>query len=379
MKKYYQKKRRKNKIRYDRVAFLFGLVVIIILSVVLLWHKETKDPFDKKAVWISYLNMESLKDQEEEVFKEKFTQMCQKVKEQKLNTMIVHVRPFMDAVYQSKLFPVSPYIASKNHLDYDPLTLMVNIAHENDLALEAWINPYRISYNKEQLTYFIKNAAISNWLYTDKILLNNTTAMLNPNNEEVRSYIVAGVKEIIDNYDVDGIHMDDYFYRNDLFGNTTMEERQNAVNLLVKEIYQCIKNKDEQLSFGISPQGNLDNARNIGADIDTWLSEEGYVDYVMPQIYWTDNWSADGSIEMFSSRVEAYSNLHTNSSKLYCGLALYLSGQEVADDAGWSMYHDNLKRQTAILKEKGWSGYALFDYDSLENSNAQEELNNLIQ
>lgn len=372
-------KRRKRKIRYDRIFIILAIIVFIFVTIGLIFRKQNEVSFDKKAVWFSYINMQSLKDNEETEFKNNFTQICETIKDKQLDTIIVQVRPFMDSIYPSDLFPISTSISSTNTINYDALEIMVDIAHNYNLKIEAWINPYRISYNESQLDYFRENSMIADWINSEHILINGSTAILNPASEKARNYIVSGVEEIINKYDIDGIHMDDYFYVETLFGNTTMEERCQNVNLLVKQLYQTIKNKDESITFGISPQGNLENARNIGADIDTWLSESGYVDYVMPQIYWSDRWGMDGSVEMFSTRVNAYSELHTNDNiKLYAGLALYLAGQNVRDDIGWNQNTDNLKRQSEILKQYGWNGFSLFDYDSMNDPSTHEELNNLL-
>lgn len=373
-------KRRKRKIRYDRVLIIIAIIVFIFISIGLIFRKQNEISFDKKAVWFSYINMQTIKDNEESEFKSNFTQICETIKNNQLDTIIVQVRPFMDSIYPSDLFPISTSISSTNFINYDALEIMVDIAHNHNLKIEAWINPYRISYNEAQLNYFSENSMIADWINSEHILINGSTAILNPASEKARDYIVSGVEEIINKYDVDGIHMDDYFYVESLFGNTTMEERCQNVNLLVRQLYQTIKEKDSSITFGISPQGNLDNARNIGADIDTWLSESGYVDYVMPQIYWSDQWGMDGSVEMFSTRVSAYSDIHTNDNiKIYAGLALYLAGQNVRDDIGWSQNTDNLKRQSEILKEYGWNGFSLFDYDSMNDSSTHEELNNLLR
>lgn len=374
-------KRRKAKIRYARVVMLLLPILAIILSVIVIVKDHNKNSaFDKKAVWISYLNMSTLKDKEEVEFIQQFTMMCEQAKNKNLNTLIVHVRAFNDAIYPSELYPLSTSISSNTQMDYDAFALMVDIAHNYNLKIEAWINPYRISYNESQLDYFRENSMIADWINSEHILINGSTAILNPASEKARDYIVSGVEEIINKYDIDGIHMDDYFYVESLFGNTTMEQRCQNVNLLVKQLYQMIKEKDASITFGISPQGNLDNARNIGADIDTWLSESGYVDYVMPQIYWSDQWGMDGSVEMFSTRVSAYSDIHTNDNiKIYAGLALYLAGQNVRDDIGWSQNTDNLKRQSEILKEYGWNGFSLFDYDSMNDPSTHEELNHLLR
>lgn len=373
-------KTRKRKIRYDRIFIILAIIAFIFVSIGLIFRKQNEVSFDKKAVWFSYINMQSLKDNEETEFKNNFTQICETIKDNQLDTIIVQVRPFMDSIYPSDLFPISTFISSTNTMNYDALEIMVDIAHNHNLKIEAWINPYRISYNEAQLNYFSENSMIADWINSEHILINGSTAILNPASEKARNYIVSGVEEIISKYNIDGIHMDDYFYVESLFGNTTMEERCQNVNLLVKQLYQTIKNKDARITFGISPQGNLENARNIGADIDTWLSESGYVDYVMPQIYWSDQWGMDGSVEMFSTRVNAYSEIHTNDNiKLYAGLALYLAGQNVRDDIGWSQNTDNLKRQSDILKEYGWYGFSLFDYDSMNESSTQEELNHLLR
>lgn len=373
-------KRRKRKIRYDRILIIIAVIVFIFVSIGLIFRKQNEVSFDKKAVWFSYINMQTLKDNEESEFKSNFTQICETIKNNQLDTIIVQVRPFMDSIYPSDLFPISTSISSSNEMNYDALEIMVDIAHNHHLKIEAWINPYRISYNAAQLNYFSENSMIADWIDSEHILINGSTAILNPASEKARDYIVSGVEEIINKYDVDGIHMDDYFYVEALFGNTTIEERCQNVNLLVKQLYQMIKEKDASITFGISPQGNLDNARNIGADIDTWLSESGYVDYVMPQIYWSDQWGMDGSVEMFSTRVSAYSELHTNDNiKIYAGLALYLAGQNVKDDIGWSQNTDNLKRQSDILKEYGWNGFSLFDYESMNDPSTHEELNNLLR
>lgn len=373
--------KRKRKVSYQRLLLLISVIAVMLSLVVLVLNKQDKSvSFDKKAVWISYLNMETLKDQNEQAFKQSFSFMCDKAIENKLNTLIVQVRPFQDAIYPSKLFPTSFYISSSQELNYDPLAIMVEIAHEKGLFIEAWINPYRISYNQQQWNQFKTYSSIKDYANSKHILKDHYNAMLNPASEEVREYIVAGVDEIIQNYNVDGIHFDDYFYRESMFQDTTQKERQQYVNALIREVYATIKAKDAKISFGISPQGNLDNARNIGADIDTWLREDGYVDYVMPQIYWTNEWGMNQDVAMFDERVQAYQAIHQNeNTKLYAGLALYLCGQDVNDDFGWQKQNDNLKQQVETVKENGWQGYSLFDYDSLLEDSTRAERSNLFE
>ena len=123
---------------------------------------------------------------------------------------------------------------------------------------------------------------------------------------QVRQMVADGVGEIVSNYDVDGIHFDDYFYPSvsdadpslwfdkpeyDASGSSLSiaDWRRNNVNRMVRDVYETVKEIDPSVEFGISPAGNVDNLRKNTAnfvDIDAWLSNPGYVDYIMPQLYW---------------------------------------------------------------------------------------------
>ncbi len=199
-----------------------------------------------------------------------------------------------------------------------------------------------------------------------------------PASAYARDTIVEGVREIVENYDVDGVHFDDYFYVSGTLGSTTAQQRKDAVNALVSDVYETIKSIDKNVVFGISPQGNLDNDRNEGADIDTWLSKEGYVDYLMPQIYWTDQWGSAGTTTMFSDRAKAFYDIWTNKNiDLMVGLALYKVNGQGSGDAGWSWSSDNLATQVQKAAKLGYNGFALFRYANLVDANSKTELNNL--
>ncbi len=140
---------------------------------------------------------------------------------------------------------------------------------------------------------------------------------MNPASQSVRDYIVDGVREIVENYDVDGIHFDDYFYVAGTHDGTTQNQRMDYVNMLIQDVYQTIKSIDDHVVFGISPQGNYENCISDGADIDTWLSEEGYIDYLMPQIYWSDQYG-EGNEAMFTQRCQQFadSNVYSTMSTI---------------------------------------------------------------
>ena len=123
----------------------------------------------------------------------------------------------------------------------------------------------------------------------------------------------------------------------------------------------------------------MDNARNDGADIDTWLSEQGYVDYIMPQLYWTDNFVTDDGelVRLYSERCQDWMDINQLDLPIYAGLALYKAGEEYENDLGWSQSDDNLSYQCDCAYAIGYDGFALFRYEWLEDETAVNELENL--
>ncbi len=357
---------------------LLGLLMITPHTV-----QAEEDNFDQ-AVWVSYLDFQKyLKDKNEEEFTEAFEEIAQTAVDYKLDTLIVHVRAFQDAVYPSSMFPTADWISSDQApLDYDALEIMIDIAHDHGLKFEAWVNPYRISLDTEQSNRWRASSYAKRFEEGDTISYMSGSVnrvILNPVSQRARDYIVDGIAEIVRNYDVDGIHFDDYFYQTGTMGNTTVEQRKANVNLLLKDVYDTIKRIDDSVTFGVSPMGNLDNARDQGADLETWLSQEGYVDYLMPQIYWTDQWSSSGNVTMYTDRLNAFNAIWTNHNiELKVGLGLYMIDRKPTGDIGWQLKDTNLKEQVELAKQYGLSGFALFRYEDLLKPSTQNELNNLM-
>lgn len=364
-----------------------GSVIIVLLCLSLfLYFFFPKPPcsiidFDKRAVWISYQELSELDYHSKQSFRKDFETILNEVIKYKTNTIIVHVRAFSDALYQSSLFPLSQIMTNQTQLSFDPLVEMVDLAHEKGLYFEAWVNPYRISLNERTYNQFM-NSIHRSWLNNESLTIHYGTYqyILNPASQKVRDYIVDGIKEIVSNYEVDGIHFDDYFYVSNTFGKTTQEERLKNVNLLIKDVYQSIKAINNQVTFGISPQGNYENCINQGADVDTWLKESGYIDYLMPQIYWSNQYGKKGKTKLFTQRAKLFASLkRCNDVQLYAGLALYHSGEELSDDQGWFLSSSNISDQVQILSRYGYNGYSLFKYSSLKKESAKKEMNELLR
>lgn len=363
---------------------LLSFMMFFNLLTLLPQEKIKAETMDKRALWISYLDMDSLQDKDKTTFTNNFNMMCKTAKQYEFNTLIVQVRPFSDALYPSKYYHYSGIIRSDyTSPNYDPLKIMVDRAHAYGLKIEAWINPYRLSTSKGNYNAIKKYSPLKSWLATDKVIKKKGTNyfyILNPAKSEVQDYVVNGMAEIVENYRVDGIHMDDYFYVNGTFEDTSAQQRRTYVNQLVKKAYAKIKAINKKVTFGISPQGNLSNCRSGGADIDTWLSQSGYVDYVMPQIYWSDQWGKDGKTTMFSDRMKAWTKLWKKKDiKLYAGLALYNANEKPAGDIGWAKSSHNIESQVQIVQDSGWNGYSMFMYSDLLKKDALLEMEHLVK
>lgn len=354
------------------------------------------------GVWISYLEFQSrLKDPEtgemgftEERFKKVVNNMFRDVANRNMNAVVVHVRPFGDAMYPSDIFPWSKFISGTQGVDpgFDPLEYMVEAAHKRGLEFHAWINPYRVTSGSTDVTKLSEDNIARKWL-TDSSTKNDRRVLsfggslyYNPSDIWVQVLIKKGVEEIINNYDVDGIHFDDYFYpvlgsnyKNNFDAKEYKEYvkefeeigatpksiadwRRNNVNVLIKRIYRMIKEKDESIVFGISPGGFLDYLLmddRYYCDVETWLSKPGYIDYIAPQLYW----SFSHSRFPYDKTLVRWQDLIKNDVKLYVGLATYKSGSK--EEKEWK---DNnlLRRMVEYGRETGKvDGYMHFRYEFL--------------
>lgn len=263
-----------------------------------------------KAVWISQYDLAGVLadglQRQEESLREIFGNLCTRLAEDGFNTVIVQVRPYGDSFYPSAYYPWSDVALGGYGLygSYDPLKVMIEEAHKADLSFQAWINPMRAYSNEKTFEIINVNYKLRQWYdnpakYPNYVYRHKDFFYLNVSYKEVRQLIIDGAAEIVRYYDVDGVHMDDYFYPSgipDEFDNAMFKKsgfqnrnlfRKDNINKLVKGLYSAVKKENENVLFGISPAGNISNVRNSCClDIDTILSNKGYVDYIMPQIYW---------------------------------------------------------------------------------------------
>ncbi len=334
-----------------------------------------------RAVWISYLDWTAFNTQSEDAFTQSVQQAYENCVKLGLNTVIVQVRPFSDAIYKSDIYPYSHIVTGEQGKDpgYDPLEIMVEKAHENGLLtsnLPANIdesNPATLNPN------WVRQ--VGDGLYFDPAI------------PEVQQLIIDGTVEIVNNYDVDAIQFDDYFYPTTdasfdeqtyalYSGNLDLAAwRRENVNTLVKNVYAAIKQANPNCVFGISPQGNNDNNYNSQySDIQLWLSTPSYVDYIMPQIYWGFDYRLSNGKETY-----AFENI-TNEWLSYerhedvalpIGLGAFRIGVGDGgsnDQSEWSSGQNLAKMVKYLQEQPNVSGFALFRYENLyDNSNELQE------
>lgn len=350
---------------------------------------------EMRGVWVSYieLDMQNESDKSESAFREKFKDIAITSKNAGFNTLIVQVRPFCDALYKSAYFPYSHILSGEQGVspNYDALKVMCEICSELDLDIHAWVNPYRISTDSTPQVLSENNPyVIDNEIGEET----ENGIFLNPANKMARNLIINGVTEIVKNYDVDGIQFDDYFYptQDSEFDDEEYAEyvdtvgamncmsvdnwRIANVNTLICDTYRAIHKISNDVDFGISPQGNIDNNAKIYADVKTWCICKGFVDYICPQLYY----SLDNPALTFEDSLSAWSDLDINKSvKLYVGLAGYKANTD-ADEGTW-LYSDNVlsKEYKIAMQNEKVSGIMLYSYSALEDENASTEIANLTK
>ncbi|MEG0877634.1 MAG: family 10 glycosylhydrolase [Oscillospiraceae bacterium] len=342
---------------------------------------------DYRAMWISYLEWKNLDTSTDTAFTASVGAMLDNCKNIGLNRVIVQVRPFADALYKTDKFPMSHLITGTQGQDagYDPFLIFVNEAHARGLAIEAWINPYRVRLNAKTPDNLAANGISA--LHPDWAITVSEGIYLDPANPDVRAYIIDGVREVVQNYDIDGVQFDDYFYptTEESFdkeqfsangnGKTLAQWRRDNVNTLVKETYTAIKEIKPNIVFGISPQGNNDNNYNQQySDVCLWLETPGYVDYVTPQIYWGfDYLTKSGRTDyQFAKLCHDWAAYPRHSSvRLHVGIGAYRIGAGdggANDQAEWQS-GNNLARQIEAIKEtSGLGGFSIYRYDNLFNA-----------
>ena len=330
------------------IRYVFTGLGLLILLIQL----SGQSKYEIRAVWIAHVNnidLPSSPSLSEIQQKQEFIDIVDDLKKNNINAVVIQIRTNCDASYPSNIEPWSAFWTGKQGIGptYDPLAFMIEECHQRNLEFHAWFNPYRAA--PSVISFAADNHVRKQ--HPEWILSYNGLQMLDPALPDVRNYVTHVVMDVVKRYDIDAVHFDDYFYPYPVTGimlnddqsfinhnrgfSNKADWRRDNINLLVKNVSEKIKTEKPWVKFGISPFGiwknkstnqsdgsdtrGLEAFHSIYADSRKWV-QEGWLDYITPQIYW----SIGFSIANFSVLATWWANnISTFNTQLYIGQAVY--------------------------------------------------------
>ncbi len=305
-----------------------------------------------RAAWLTTLNnidWPSKPGLNEQELKNELTTILNFYMRTGINTVFFQVRPTAEVFYQSSMEPWSRYITGTKGQtppgNFDPLQYLLEEGHKRGMEIHAWINPFRTLFSptKAELNEFLQYQEFPEWY-----IKYGNHLYVDPGNPAARNYVVDVVKDLVDNYDVDGIHFDDYFYpypkNRKLFNDSRSFKlyadtldlatwRRANIDDFILNIHQYLTSKHPYIKFGISPFGVWENASahpdgsetqasitsysTNYANVPYWM-EQGWIDYLIPQLYWNIGFE----LADFATLTEWW-NRHTYGRQLYVGHSNY--------------------------------------------------------
>lgn len=294
--------------------------------------------------------------------KQQYIEKIDKLKAAGMNAVIFQVRPMGDAFYQSSYAPWSAFLTGVQGTSpgYDPLKFALEEAHKRNIEFHAWFNPFRISDSSSfNIDNYINKLPVGSPLKSHKEWIvkyegnGKTYYWLNPGIKEAREYVESTILEVVKNYDIDAVHIDDYYYPYPISGVEFPDQdqyalygtgfankgdwRRNNINSFISNLSTKIKSSKSYVKFGVSPFGIWKNGTNVGGSETSGLSSydslftdslkwvnSGWLDYIIPQIYWNFGYSAaayEKLIDWWTAQVKG------KNISLYIGHAAYKIGE----------------------------------------------------
>jgi uncharacterized lipoprotein YddW (UPF0748 family) len=341
------------------ILLLIGLVLSVLNSSTFAQPPKVVPNYEFRGVWIATvdnIDWPSKGQYDAESQKAEFIRQIDMHKRNGMNAVVVQVRPAADAFYPSQFEPWSQWLTGTQGKPpspyYDPLQFTINEAHKRGMEFHAWVNPYRANFS-------IKNASIApahiTRLHPDWFIDYGGTRYFDPGNKEAQEWVLQVMRDIVTRYDIDALHMDDYFYPYKVpgkefpdtasfrkYGNGMNKDdwRRSNVDSIIYKISTMIREVKPWVKFGISPFGvwrnqkddpegsptraGVTNYDDLYADVLLWMKNK-WIDYVAPQLYW--EFSQPNA--PFQPLLEWWSQ-HTYGRHLYIGLGLYRGGSSPA-------------------------------------------------
>ena len=367
-------------------------------------NSEYEQKSEMRGVWVSALTGDISGFTSKEQYQQEMLSMLETLEYYNMNTLIFHVRPMNDAFYESKYNSYSSYYNTK--ATWDPLPWLIEECHKRGIEFHAWMNPYRVTTNvSSSLENIAKNYKASNAASNpDNLLKGTTSVILNPGLPEVRTFLIDTCMELAENYDIDAIHFDDYFYAAGIDDSKTREQynttglstddwRREQVNSFIQQLHRKLELLNERtgraVQLGIAPTGVYKNGDGIVrydsngnaittgsptrgqthyssylyADTVKWINE-GWIDYILPQTYWALEHSACPFADLITWWDKVVKNKDTN---LYASLGLYMKTQ----DGGSSWKTNDYEGYYQAMIVNGLDntrGISVYNYLSLRTS-----------
>ncbi|MBQ7132820.1 MAG: family 10 glycosylhydrolase [Oscillospiraceae bacterium] len=338
-----------------------------------------------RAMWFPYFEYRNiLQGKTRQEFAANIRERFQNAKDLGINTVYVHVRAHGDAYYYSGIFPMAARCSGTlgTKISFDPLEIMTDTAHSLGLSFHAWVNPLRLM-SADDINLMSDDYILKQW-YNDPekngtyIVEYSGVYYLNPAYYETRQLVTDGIEEILHNYDIDGIHIDDYFYPttdisfdSDAFASSGSTDlnlwRYSNTNALVSEIFSTVKSYDQNILFGISPAATDNANKSLYADVDLWCAQNGYCDYIVPQIYF----GYTNETAPFDNMLSIWKQKCADSDiKLIIGICTYKYAE---DKDEWSDADLSARQLESVIGDKAFDGAAIYSYSSTfePESNAQ--------
>ncbi|MCS6856358.1 MAG: family 10 glycosylhydrolase [Sandaracinaceae bacterium] len=364
---------------------------------------EVSHPREMRGVWVATvfnLDFPSRSGLAPNAAREELEQIVERVARTGLNAIFFQVRPESDALYASTIEPWSRFLSGTQGRDpgYDPLAILIELAHARGIEVHAWLNPYRGLANASTPTapnHPTRTLSAHAIRYDSMVIMD-------PGAEAVRNHVRMVIEDIASRYDIDGIHFDDYFYPYPDSSRTPFPDdasynaylasggtlsrsdwRRENVNALIRGVYEDLRRNHPDVRFGVSPFGiyrpgmppgirGLDAYETIYCDAPRWL-RENWLDYLAPQLYWPTTQTAQ-AFEPLARWWSERADIHEN---LFIGHALHRLGSSPA----WTVAE--IETQVRIVREIGTSsplkGSLFFRYrqiaqNTLGITNAMERL-----
>ena len=370
-------------------------------------YRNTSDPIMRlkeynyptqnlRACWVSNFIGSLPSYSTEEKWKKDYTYVLDKMESYGLNCIIFHVRTHNNALYKSELNPVASWFKDVNFDEFDPLAWAIEETHKRGIEFHAWLNPYRISTNGGSTQYVSGDIPAVNPVNdSSNLLQSGNSIILDPGLQSNRDFIVDSCMEVVENYDVDAIHFDDYFYISGVETSKSGDWKRQQVDLFIEDLSKQLraynKEHNKAIQLGISPSGiyrnggvtsspKYDSNGNLTSPLasntsgfahydnylysDTlkWINEE-WIDYIMPQTYWSLEQTAAsfGELSKWWSWAVRYKKVN-----LYLGMGIYMP----ADNSNWRKNKYEVRDQilnAEMYDEVG--GFSFYSYNYLDSTN----------